>query len=101
MVAGHMATDDLDNLVVAVPTGHKPALASDQLRHRASRTFSRTSVLPQCWRDLGIVAAPAAHPDLRPARRRARRPTPGVPSSRPPGPDAARLPDRQPPPPGS
>src|SRR6266851_4689343 len=34
VVAGHMAPDDPDHLVVAVSSGYEPALASDQLLHR-------------------------------------------------------------------
>ena len=36
MVAGHMPPDHPDHLVIAIAAGHEPALAPDQLRHRAS-----------------------------------------------------------------
>jgi hypothetical protein len=36
MVASQMAADHPNNLVVAIASGYEPALAPDQLRHRAS-----------------------------------------------------------------
>ena len=52
----------------------------------ASRLASIRSVMPRCWRGLGVAAFPAAHPDLRDAGRRVRRPASGGPAARPPGP---------------
>src|SRR5260370_27105207 len=99
MVGGHVPPDHPDHLVIAIASGHEPALASDQLGHRASHLAFTASVLPRCSRDLGVLA-PRANPDLRTARHRARRPAPGWPPARPPGPAAVHLPGRQPPPPG-
>src|SRR5258707_15811802 len=55
VVAGHAAPDVPVYLVVAVSSGYEPALASDQLRHRAP---------PPCWltwasycQDVGVTLA--------------------------------------------
>src|SRR5260370_7096365 len=98
MVGGHVPPDHPDHLVIAIASGHEPALASDQLGHRASHLAFTASVLPRCWRYLGVLA-PRANPDLRTARHRARRPAPGWPPPRPPGPAAVPLPCRHAPPP--
>lgn len=69
--------------------------------HRISFTLApptlaaRLSVMPGCWRDLGVLA-PGADPDLRDAGRRARRRAAGCSLARPPGPTAVHLPGGQP-----
>jgi hypothetical protein len=63
--------DNPDHPVIAVTSGHEPAFAADELRHRSS-SYPRPSVVPRYWRDLGVFRARLAHPDLRAARDRAR-----------------------------
>jgi DNA-binding SARP family transcriptional activator len=45
VVGSHMAPNDIDDLVISIASGHKPAFASDQLRHRSSHSALITSVL--------------------------------------------------------
>src|SRR5271165_2293412 len=94
MVSGHVPPDHPDYLVIAITSG--PALATDELRHRGSPLASTDTVRPRCWRDLGVLVL-RGDPDLRGARHRARRPAPGRPPARSPGPAAVHLSGRQPP----
>ena len=36
MIGGHVSPDHPDHLVFVIASGHEPALAPDQLRHRSS-----------------------------------------------------------------
>src|SRR6516162_5316244 len=53
------------------------------------------SVMPGCWRDLGVLTL-GADPDLRDAGRRVRRAAAGFPPAGPSGPTAVHLPGGQP-----
>ena len=54
MVGGHVPPDHPDHLVIAIAAGHVTAFASDQL-HLAPPTLAPClSVMPGCWRDLGV-----------------------------------------------
>jgi DNA-binding SARP family transcriptional activator len=51
VVGGHVPPDDSDHLVIATASGHEPALASDQLRHRTSNSVLR----PAYCQDVGVT----------------------------------------------
>src|ERR1700748_2312160 len=77
MVGTHVLADLVDDLVVGVAPGDEPAFASDQPGHRYLHAVPTATVLPQCWRDLGVVTRDAGAA-VRTARHRARRGTVGV-----------------------
>jgi carboxymethylenebutenolidase len=102
MVTGHVPANHADYLVIAVASGHVPALTPDELHRRASPHYagSAASVVPRCWGDLGVPIPAIAGPDLRGAGHRARRPAARRAAARPPGPAVVHVPGGQPPPPG-